>query len=176
MYASLTAEKPIIAVKYKNIENASKLFTIMSKVAYNDVKDQKDAYIISEYYRDWNEVDNLTSPIQFFFAIWDTEHTVFAYAQDGNGAEGQVARLGIIPDTAGDIEELRGYVEEHNNAIPKALSKSLVVAPQSEPTMECVWSEAVGAPRGAEVTYHEVEPYTIASDLVRVKVIKSFHI
>ena len=174
--ASLTAEKPIIAVKYNNIDNASKLFTIMSKVAYNDVKDQKDAYIISEYYRDWNEVDNLTTPYQFFFAIWDTEHTVFAYAQDGNGAEGQVARLGIKPEEAGDIEELRGYVEKHNNAIPKALSKSLVVAPQSEPTMECVWSEAVGAPRGAEVTYHEVEPYAIASDLVRVKVIKSFHI
>ena len=172
--AALTEDTPIVAIKYNNIEGASKLFTAISKDAYEDVKNMSDQLIIASYRGYWNEVNNIASPYEFFFAVWDTEHTAYAYAQDANGAEGQVAREGFKPQTAGDIEELRGYVEAHNNALQSAISKSMVVAPQSEPTMECVWSEAVGAPRSAEVTYHKVE--SIASDLVRVKVIKSFHI
>jgi hypothetical protein len=172
--AALTEDTPIVAIKYNNLENASKLFTAISKDAYDDVKNTSDQLIIALYHGYWNEVNNIASPYEFFFAVWDTEHTAYAYAQDANGAEGQVARTGFKPQTAGDIEELRGYVEAHNNALKSAISKSMVVAPQSEPTMECVWSEAVGAPRSAEVTYHKVE--SIASDLVRVKVIKSFHI
>jgi hypothetical protein len=116
-------------------------------------------------------------PYYFFIAEWDVERTILAYAQDANGAEGKVARLGVTPSAYNDnIEELRALVEECNNATPKALPQSLVVATESEPTMECTWSEAVGAPRNAEVTYHEVEPLTVASDLVRVKVVKRFHI
>ena len=134
-----------------------------------------DQYIIASFHNYWSEVESLTAPYYFFIAEWDIEHTIVSYAQDANGAEGKVARRGVKCSTADNIEDLRAYVAEYNNAIAQA-SKSLVVAPQSEPTMECVWSEAVAAPRGAEVTYHAVEPLTTASDLVRVNVIKRFHI
>ena len=41
--------------------------------------------------------------------------------------------------------------------------------------MECVWSEEVGAPRAAEVVYHEVEPLQAAqSDVMTLRVVKSF--
>ena len=51
---------------------------------------------------------------------------------------------------------------------------SLVINENSEPTLECTWSEAVGAPRAAKVTRHEVEPLATQSDLIEVKVIKTF--
>jgi hypothetical protein len=41
--------------------------------------------------------------------------------------------------------------------------------------MECIWSQEVGAPRAAQVTYHEVEPLQAANnDIMSVKVVKSF--
>jgi hypothetical protein len=53
----------------------------------------------------------------------------------------------------------------------------MVIAEIEEPTMECIWSQEVGAPRAAEVIYHEVEPLqAVASDLMNVRVIKSFRI
>lgn len=174
--ADRTVGCPIVAVKYNNIENASALYTAYTTDAYNDVKNLSDQYIIASFRNYWNEVESLMVPYYFFIAEWDVERTILAYAQDANGAEGKVARLGVTPNSYNDnIEELRALVEECNNATPKALSKSLVVA-NDEPTIECTWSEAVGAPRSAEVTYHEVEPLTVESDLVRVKVVKRFHI
>lgn len=174
--ADRTVGCPIVAVKYNNTENASALYTAYTTDAYNDVKNLSDQYIIASFRNYWNEVESLMVPYYFFIAEWDVERTILAYAQDANGAEGKVARLGVTPTSYNDnIEELRALVEECNNATPKALSKSLVVA-NDEPTIECTWSEAVGAPRSAEVTYHEVEPLTVASDLVRVKVVKRFHI
>ena len=175
--ADKTVGCPIVAVKVNNIEGASALYIADTTDAYNDVKNLSDQYIISQFRGYWGEIESLIVPYYFFIATWDSEHTVLSYAQDANGAEGKVARLGVVTSTYNDnIEELRALVDECNNATPKALSKSLVVATESEPTVECIWSEAVGAPRGAEVTYHEVEPLTVASDLVRVEVIKSFHI
>ncbi|MBO7263532.1 MAG: hypothetical protein J6U93_03305 [Alistipes sp.] len=174
--ATQTEGRPIVAVKCNDIVGASALFMSTTTDAYNDVKDLSDQNIIASFRGYWDEVKSLAAPFYFYIAEWDVERTVLAYAQDANGAEGKVARLGVTPSGVNDIEELRAYVEEYNNSLPQSAAKSLVVAPQSEPTMECVWSEAVGAPRGAEVTYHEVEPLTVASDLVRVKVIKSFHI
>ena len=175
--ADKTVGCPIVAVKVNNIEGASALYIADTTDAYNDVKNLSDQYIISQFRGYWGEIESLIVPYYFFIATWDSEHTVLSYAQDANGAEGKVARLGVVTNTYNDnIEELRALVDECNNATPKALSKSLVVATESEPTVECIWSEAVGAPRGAEVTYHEVEPLTVASDLVRVEVIKSFHI
>ena len=175
--ADKTVGCPIVAVKVNNIEGATALYIADTTDAYNDVKNLSDQYIISEFRGYWDEIESLMVPYYFFIATWDNEHTVLSYAQDANGAEGKVARLGVVTTTYNDnIEELRALVDECNNATPKALSKSLVVATESEPTVECIWSEAVGAPRNAEVTYHEVEPLTVSSDLVRVKVVKRFHI
>ena len=66
-----------------------------------------------------------------------------------------------------------------NKATPaaKSLAASVVYEEQSsEPTMECVWSEEVGAPRAAKVIKHEVEPITVESDVMNLRVIKSFTI
>jgi hypothetical protein len=83
--------------------------------------------------------------------------------------------LGVTPVSAGDIEELRGYVDAVNNAAPSAMVKSLVVNNMAEPTMECLWSESVGAPRAAQVVYHEVEPLqSVASDVMALGFVKSF--
>lgn len=168
----LTAGRPIVAVNLKNLENATAAFTALSSDAYDDVASMADRYIISEFRGYWQELASLTVPYHFFIAEWDLAQTVVAYAQDANGHEAKVAKLGVTPTSSNDIEELRGYVDAVNNAQPKALSKSLVVAEDAMPTMECIWSEAVGAPRAAEVIYHEVEPLmSVESDLVRVKVV-----
>ena len=168
----LTAGRPIVAVELKNLENATAAFTALSSDAYDDVASMADRYIISEFRGYWQELASLTVPYHFFIAEWDLAQTVVAYAQDANGHEAKVAKLGVTPTSSNDIEELRGYVDAVNNAQPKALSKSLVVAEDAMPTMECIWSEAVGAPRAAEVIYHEVEPLmSVESDLVRVKVV-----
>jgi hypothetical protein len=83
--------------------------------------------------------------------------------------------LGVTPTTTNDIEELRAYVEERNNAAVMAMCQSLVVNNETTPALECVWSEEVGTFRGAEVTYHEVEALEMPeSDLVKVPFIKSF--
>jgi hypothetical protein len=168
----LTAGRPIVAVNLKNLENATAAFTALSSDAYDDVASMADRYIISEFRGYWQELASLTVPYHFFIAEWDLPQTVVAYAQDANGHEAKVAKLAVTPSGSNDIEELRGYVDAVNNAQPKALSKSLVVAEDAMPTMECIWSEAVGAPRAAEVIYHEVEPLmSVESDLVRVKVV-----
>ena len=168
----LTAGRPIVAVELKNLENATAAFTALSSDAYDDVASMADRYIISEFRGYWQELASLAVPYHFFIAEWDLPQTVVAYAQDANGHEAKVAKLGVTPTSSNDIEELRGYVDAVNNAQPKALSKSLVVAEDAMPTMECIWSEAVGAPRAAEVIYHEVEPLmSVESDLVRVKVV-----
>lgn len=174
--AEKTEDCPIVAVKIKNVENASAIFATKNTDKNYNVTEKSDQNLISDFRGYWDEVKSLTTPYYFYIGAWDNEYTVLAYAQDANGAEGKVARLAVKPEASGDIEELRGYVAEYNNSMPKALTKSLVVASEGEPTIECIWSEEVGAPRDAEVTYHEVEPLQLASDLVRVKVIKSFHI
>ena len=173
--AGMTAGKPIVAVTHKNIDGASALYTAISADAYDDVNALTDRYIISEFRGYWSEVASLSVPYEFFIAEWDIEQTVVSYAQDANGAEGKVARLGIKPSETKDIDELRGFVSERNGAIPAAVRQSVVVAETSAPTMECIWSEEVAPLRGAEVIYHEVEALELpASDLVVVKAIKSF--
>jgi hypothetical protein len=52
----------------------------------------------------------------------------------------------------------------------------MVIAEVDEPTMECIWSQEVGAPRAAQVIYHDVEPLqTVASDLVKVKAFREVY-
>ena len=174
--ASLTVGKPIVAYTHKNIEGATALFSTISPDAYDEVKDLADNYIISEFRGYWGEITNLSVPYDFFVSDWDIEHTIVSYAQDANGAEGKVARCGVTPRTAGDIEELRAYVEEQKGATTAALCQSLVVDYDAvAPTMECIWAEEVAPLRGAEVIYHEVEALELPeSDLVVVKAIKSF--
>ncbi len=174
--AAMTAGKPIVAVTHKNLEGASALFTAISADPFADVNALADRYIISEFRGYWSEIANLNVPYEFFIAEWDIEQTIVSYAQDADGAEGKVARLGVTPSEVRDIEELRAYVEERNNATPKAMCQSLVVNHNAvAPTMECIWSEEVEAFRGAEVVYHEVEALALpASDLVNVAVVKSF--
>ena len=173
--ASMTVGKPIIAVTHKNLEGASALYTAFTQEAFVDINALADRYILSEFRGYWNEVANLNVPYEFFIAEWDLEHTVVSYAEDANGAEGGVARLGVTPTTTNDIEELRAYVEERNNAAVTAMCQSLVVNNETTPALECIWSEEVGTFRGAEVTYHEVEALAIpASDLMNVAVVKSF--
>lgn len=173
--SKLTQGRPIVAVKHTGAEDATALFSAISTDAYDDVVKLSDQYIIASFRGYWQSV-NLTVPYHFFVAEWDTDQTVVSYAQDANGAEGKVARLAVKPVTPGDIEELKGYVDEVNNAAPKAMAKSLVIAEDVEPTLECIWSEEVAAPREAKVTRHEVEPLVQKSDLVEVKVIKAFRL
>ena len=172
---SLTSGRPIVAVKLKNIENATAAFAALSTDPHADVAGLSDRYIISEFRGYWQQLSSLEVPYHFFVADWDLEQTVVAYAQDQNGHEAKVARMGVTPVSAGDIEELRGYVEAVNNASAQAVAKSMVIAEVAEPTMECIWSQEVGAPRAGVVTYHEVEPLqAVASDLVKVRAIQSF--
>lgn len=172
--ASITLGKPIIAVTHKNLDGASALYTAFTQEAFVDINALADRYILSEFRGYWNEVANLNVPYEFFIAEWDLEHTVVSYAEDANGAEGGVARLGVTPTTTNDIEELRAYVEERNNAAVTAMCQSLVVNNDTTPALECIWSEEVGTFRGAEVTYHEVEALEMPeSDLVKVPFIKS---
>ena len=133
-------------------------------------------YVITNMRDYWQEV-NLTVPYHFFVADWDVEQTVVAYAKDANGAEGGVGALAIKPVDYSDINELKEYVDAVNNATPKAAAKSLVIAEEATPTIECIWSEEVGAPRAGYVKHHEIEPLAIVeSDLMVVKQIKSFQL
>ena len=174
--ANLTAGRPIIAVTHKNIEGASALFTAISTDTYDEVASLSDRYIISEFRGYWSEVESLSVPYEFFIGEWDIDQTVVSYAQDANGAEGKVGKVGVKPQQCADIEQLRALVEERNNAVPKAMRQSLVINNNgAAPTMECIWNEEVGTFRGAEVTYHEVEALEMpASDLVNVAVVKGF--
>lgn len=172
----LTSGRPIIAVKLNNIENASAAYAALSNDPYADVAALADRYIISEFRGYWQPLTSLAVPYHFFIAEWDLEQTVVSYAQDANGNEAGVGCLGVTPVSAGDIEELRGYVDAVNNASAMAAAKSLVFSDKSvEPTMECIWSEAVGAPRAAQVVYHEVESLAASkSDVVSLGFVKSF--
>ena len=174
--ASMTAGRPIVAVTHKGVESASALYTAISADAYDDVAPLSDRYIISEFRGYWSEISNLAVPYEFFIAEWDVDQTIVSYAVDTNGAEGHVAKMGVKPQNGGEIDELRAYVEERNNATPMAMSQSLVINNEvATPAMECIWNEEVGTFRGAEVVYHEVEALELpASDLVTVKVVKSF--
>ena len=175
--AQMTVGKPIVAVTHKNIDGASALFTAISADAFVDVNALADRYIISEFRGYWSEIETLSVPYEFFIAEWDVEQTIVSYAQDANGAEGKVARLGVTPSQVKDIEELRGYVEERNAAAElSVVRQSLVVDYEAAaPMMECIWAEEVAALRGAEVIYHEVEALEMpASDLMSVAVVKSF--
>ena len=173
--ANMTAGRPIVAVTHKNIDGASALFTAISADTIDEVSALSDRYIISEFRGYWSEIANLSTPYEFFIAEWDIDQTVVSYAQDVNGAEGKVGMVGVKPQNSGDIEVLRAYVNERNNAAAKAMCQSLVVNEAAAPTMECIWNEEVGTFRGAEVIYHEVEALELpASDLMTVKAIKSF--
>ena len=171
--ANLTTNRPIVAVKHTDVEGASAIFSALAGDPYADVAALSDRYIIANMRGYWQEV-NLSVPYHFFVANWDVDQTVVSYAQDANGAEGGVGKLAVKPTSYDDIEELRGYVDEVNNAMPKA-AKSLVYNEVEAPVLDCVWSEEVGAPRSAKVTYYEVEPLEVAeSDVLSVKVVKGF--
>ncbi len=173
--AAMTAGKPIVAVTHKNIDGASALFTAISADPFADVNALADRYIISEFRGYWSEIKNLSVPYEFFIAEWDIEQTIVSYAQDAEGREGKVARMGVTPSQVRDIEELRAYVEERNNAAVAAMCQSIVVNNEAAPALECIWGEEVAPLRGAEVTYHEVEALALpAGDLVNVAVVKGF--
>ena len=173
--AAMTAGKPIVAVTHKNLEGASALFTAISADPFADVNALADRYIISEFRGYWSEIKNLNVPYEFFIAEWDIEQTIVSYAQDAEGREGKVARMGVTPSQVRDIEELRAYVEERNNAAVAAMCHSIVVNNEAAPAFECIWGEEVAPLRGAEVTYHEVEALALpAGDLVNVAVVKGF--
>lgn len=175
--ADATAGRSIVAVKFSNIENATAVYSALSSDAYADVVGLADRYIHSEFRNYWQPIESFTAPYHFYVADWDCSQTVVAYALDANGDEGNICKLEAYPTgTPDDINELIGYAEEVRNAKP-AMAKSMVIAETAEPSMQCIWSENVPAPRAAEVTYHEVEPLkSVESDLVRVKVIKSFRL
>ena len=173
---ALTSGRPIVAVKLNNIENASAAYAALSSDKIDDIASMADRYIISEFRGYWQQLASINVPYHFFVAEWDMDQSVVAYAQDANGDEAKVARMGVTPVSSGDIEELRGYVDAVNNASAQALSKSMVIAEVDEPTMECIWSQEVGAPRAAQVIYHDVEPLqTVASDLVKVKAFREVY-
>ena len=176
--AELTAGRAILAVEIENFNGASAVFSALSADAYEDVASLTDRYIISEFRGYWNQLRSLDVPYDFMVAEWDVDQTILAYAKDANGNEGQVARVAVKPtDVGDDIEELKGYVEAVNNAMAKP-AKSMVFSDKSlEPQLECIWSEAVGAPRAAKVTYHEVEPLTAPkSDVMSISYVRSFFI
>jgi hypothetical protein len=173
---SLTSGRPIVAVKLNNLDGATAAFTALSSDKIDDIASMADRYIISEFRGYWQQLASLEVPYHFFVAEWDMDQSVVAYAQDANGHEAKVARMGVTPVSSGDIEELRGYVDAVNNAQAKAAAKSLVFGDVAEPMMECVWSQEVGAPRSSKVIYHDVEPLqqTIESDVMTLGFVKSF--
>ena len=173
---ALTSGRPIVAVKLNNLDGATAAYAALSSDKIDDIASMADRYIISEFRGYWQQLSSLEVPYHFFVAEWDMDQSVVAYAQDANGDEAKVARMGVTPVSSGDIEELRGYVDAVNDAKPKALAKSMVIAEVDEPTMECIWSQEVGAPRAAQVIYHDVEPLqTVASDLVKVKAFREVY-
>ena len=173
---ALTSGRPIVAVKLNNLDGATAAYAALSSDKIDDIASMADRYIISEFRGYWQQLASISVPYHFFVAEWDMDQSVVAYAQDVNGDEAKVARMGVKPVSSGDIEELRGYVEAVNAATPKALAKSMVIAEVDEPTMECIWSQEVGAPRAAQVIYHDVEPLqTVASDLVKVKAFREVY-
>ena len=173
---ALTSGRPIVAVKLNNLDGATAAYAALSSDKIDDITSMADRYIISEFRGYWQQLASIEVPYHFFVAEWDMDQSVVAYAQDANGHEAKVARMGVKPVSAGDIEELRGYVEAVDAATPKALAKSMVIAEVDEPTMECIWSQEVGAPRAAQVIYHDVEPLqTVASDLVKVKAFREVY-
>ena len=179
--AAATAGNPIVAVKHTNVDGASALYGAISEgddIGENG-KPVSDQYIIAQFYGYWMEV-NLDVPYNFYVAKWDIDQMVVAYALDADGREGKVDRLFITDWTkTNDIAELKAYVDEVNAAIEKqpeatALSCSMVYSESSlEPTIECIWSEDVGAPAEAEVIYHAVEPIDFPCDMVVVSTICS---
>lgn len=174
--AELTAGRAILAVEIENFNGASAVFSALSADACEDIASLTDHYIISEFRGYWNQLRSLDVPYEFLVADWDVAQTILVYAEDANGNEGQVARIGVTPTGAGDnIEELKNYVEAVNNAVAQP-AKSMVFGEKSlEPMLECIWSEAVGAPRAAKVTYHEVEPLAVPqSDVMSLSYVKSF--
>ena len=173
--ADLTQGRPIVAVKHTDIEGASAIFSALTEDAYADVVALSARYVIANMRGYWQDV-NLAVPYHFFVAKWDIDQTVVSYAQDANGAEGGVGALAVAPKSAGDINELKGYVDEVNNATPKAAVKSLVYDEVEAPVLDCIWSEEVGAPRAGFVKHYEVEPFEAAleSDILSVKVVKCF--
>ena len=174
--ADLTLGRPIVAIELTDLEDATAAYAALTTDPYVDVVSLTNQYIITNMRDYWQEV-NLTVPYHFFVADWDVEQTVVAYAKDANGAEGGVGALAIKPVDYRDINELKEYVDAVNNAAPKAAAKSLVIAEESTPTIECIWSEEVGAPRAGYVKHHEIEPLAIVeSDLMVVKQIKSFQL
>ncbi len=171
--ADLTLGRPIVAVRLTGVENASAAFAALTTDKYEDVVTLTNQYIISNMLGYWQEV-NLTVPYHFFVADWDVEQTVVAYAQDANGREAGVGALAVKPVEYGDINELKGYVDAVNNATP-AMAQTLALSDVIEPSLTCVWSEEVGAPRAGYVKYHEVEPLqSIESDVMSLSVVKSF--
>ncbi len=171
--ADLTLGRPIVAVKLNNVEGATALYSAITTDPYVDVAALPDRYIISEFRGYWQDV-NLTVPYHFFVADWDMEQTVVAYAKDANGREAGVGKLAVKPVEYGDIDELKGYVDAVNNAsAASVIARPLVM--NDAPTMECIWSEEVGAPSAGYVKYHEVEPLqSIESDVMSLSVVKSF--
>ena len=171
----LTSGRPIVAVKLNNLEDATAAFCALSSDKYEDIASMADRYIISEFRGYWQQLASLSVPYHFFVAEWDIDQSIVAYAQDANGHEAKVARVGINPNGARDIEELRGYVDAVNAAIPKAAKSLVVNHDMSEPSMECIWSQEVGAPRAAEVIYHEVEALeSVESDVMSLGFVKTF--
>ena len=172
--ADLTLGRPIVAVRLTGVEDATEAYAALTTDKYVDVVSLTNQYIIANMRDYWQQVSNLNVPYHFFVADWDVEQTVVAYATDANGAEGGVGALAVKPVEYGDINELKDYVAAVN-AAPVAMPQSLVVNNVAEPTIECIWSEEVGAPRAGFVKHHEVEPLPVAeSDIIAVEVIKSF--
>lgn len=174
-----TSGKPIVAVKLTNTDGASGLYTYLSD---GDATSPSitDAQILSELRGYWMDV-KLDVPYSFFLANWDVDQTVIAYGEDAEGRAGKVSRLLVKPTTSGDIEELRGYVEEYNNAAEvSALPKSVVINSEAtQPTIECIWSENVPAPREAQVVRHECsleDIVAVESDVMSLKAIKAFFV
>jgi hypothetical protein len=59
--------------------------------------------------------------------------------------------------------------------MPKAAKSLVIIYDMSEPSMECIWSQEIGAPRAAEVIYHEVEALeNVESDVMSLGFVKTF--
>ena len=62
----LTADRPIVAVKMNNIENASAVYVALSTDKYVDVAALPDRYIIADFRGYWQTLQSLTVPYHFF--------------------------------------------------------------------------------------------------------------
>lgn len=130
----LTAGKAILVFKFSGIEEASKLQVSLADLNMSNKVEYTDIQVWSIMTGKWTECD-LNKPYMFYAPTeWNQDYTALAYAEDENGANGNIARLWVKPTLKdkSDIKDLRElfdelYPKEGTETTRGTLPASLVV-------------------------------------------------